>query len=231
VKLILLPGMDGTGSLFEKFAELLATTYEVEIVQYPTLDCRTYLELEKQVRAITPASDPFVIVAESFSSPVAVLCASSHPPSLKGLIICAGFVSSRVAGWRRFLYSHLSPVVFRSKPPEVVVRVFLTGSNAPPSLVTAVRSAISLVKPGVLADRVRAILTCDVRAELAMVDIPIMYLQAKQDHLLGPSCLEEMLRIKPLIVVQKIEGPHLLLQREPEKATEAVKVFIEDISR
>jgi pimeloyl-ACP methyl ester carboxylesterase len=231
MKLILLPGMDGTGKLFEDFSKLLSTTYEIEVVQYPSNECRSYSELECFVQSAIPVSTPFVIVAESFSSPLAVLCAARRPSNLKGLVICAGFVCSPVGGWCRYMFLHLTPILFSRRLPDLAVGLFLTGRNASPALLAAVRSTISSVKLEVLADRLRTILECDVRAELVKIDIPILYLRAKQDRLIRPVCLQEIQRIRPQVMVKEIQGPHLLLQREPERAVEALKAFMQQIPR
>ena len=226
LKLILLPGMDGTGKLFEPLANRLNPTFAIQVVQYPTDQCLSYTELERLVQSALPASQPFVILAESFSTPLSVMCAAHNPPNLKGLILCAGFVTTPVRGWRRFLYSRLAPIVLNRALPDIVIRSFLAGSGAPPSLQTAIQSAISSVKPNVLVHRLHTILTCNVRAELATVAVPILYLQAKQDRLVKTSCLNEIQRIKPSLTVEQLRGPHLLLQREPDQSAAAIKSWL-----
>jgi pimeloyl-[acyl-carrier protein] methyl ester esterase len=97
--------------------------------------------------------------------------------------------------------------------------------DTPASLLTAVRSAISSVRPRVLAARLRAVLECDVRADLSKIVVPILYLQAKADRLVDGSCVEEIQRIKPQVKVVTIDGPHLLLQRQPRMAAGTVVEF------
>jgi hypothetical protein len=48
-------------------------------------------------------SEPFVLLAESFSTPVAIRVAAENPTNLKGLILCAGFATSPVSGLPRML--------------------------------------------------------------------------------------------------------------------------------
>jgi hypothetical protein len=231
LKLILLPGMDGTGKLFEPLTTHLNSSFEIEAVEYPTDQCLTYPELERMIQSSIPASQPFAILAESFSTPLAVMCAARNPPNLKGLILCAGFVSSPVRGLRRSLYSCLAPIVLNRTPPNTVIRTFLAGPNAPPELLTAIQSAISSVDRKVLLYRLRTILTCDARPELAKVTVPILYLQAKQDRLINPSCLDEIRRIKPSLTVEQLTGPHLLLQRKPEQSAAAIEAWLQKITQ
>ena len=122
--------------------------------------------------------------------------------------------------------SLLAPLVFRVPLPNLAAKLWLVGPDAPPSLLAAVRSAVSSVQSKVLAARLQAVLGCDVRVELGRVARPILYIQAQQDRLVSASCLEELRRIKPQMSVAELEGPHLLLQREPRRAAETVARFV-----
>lgn len=230
LELILLPGMDGTGELFPEFVAALAAEFETVTVRYPTERCLSYAELEDLVRAACPTSAPFMLLAESFSTPLAIQYAASNPVNLEGLILCAGFATSPVLGWRRLLGWLLSPLVFRVPLPNFAAKHWLVGPDAPPSLLALVRSAISSVRPEVLAARLRAVLECDARAELCRVAAPVLYVQAKQDRLVSPACLGELRRIKPQMAVSVLRGPHLLLQREPLRAAETVVRFVRRVA-
>ena len=230
LKLVLLPGMDGTGELFSEFAAALAGEIEIATVRYPTERCLSYSELEGFVRAACSISGPFVLLAESFSTPLAIKYAASNPENLEGLVLCAGFATSPVQGWRRLLGWLLAPLMFGIPLPNLAAKLWLVGPDGSPSLLAAVRSVVSSVQPKVLAARLRAVLACDVRAELGQVVVPVLYIQAKQDRLVNASCLEELRRIKPQMAVTALQGPHLLLQREPRRTAEVVAVFAQHLA-
>jgi serine aminopeptidase S33 family len=143
-----------------------------------------------------PASGPFVLVAESFSTPLAIQLAATNPPNLKGIVLCAGFITSPVRGRLRRVGLFFSPVLFSAGLPESAARYWLTGSSASPALLASVRAAISSVRPAVLSARLRAVLTCDASVELEKIAVPILYLQAKKDRLVKESSLNEIRRIK-----------------------------------
>jgi pimeloyl-ACP methyl ester carboxylesterase len=224
--LVLLPGMDGTGELFTDFVNATPEAFKTATVRYPTDRCLSYSELADIVRASCPVSGPFVLVAESFSTPLAIQCAAAKPVNLAAPVLCAGFASSPLRGWRQCLGSLFAPTFFRIPLPRFVAKRWLAGLDAPPALLTALRAAISSVQPRVLASRARAVLACDASAELGHVAVPILYLQAKQDCLVGASCLEEIRRIKPQVTVAAFEGPHLLLQRDPKGTAEVIAEFV-----
>jgi pimeloyl-ACP methyl ester carboxylesterase len=221
--------MDGTGKLFEPLVGQLGHVCEIQVVEYPRDRPLSYSELEALVRPVLPTSHPFVLLGESFSSPLAVALAANAPLNLKGLILCAGFVRSPVHGLNRRLYSLIAPLVIGKRLPDRVIRWLLAGPNAPPALLAEIQSAISSVAPSVMTYRLRTILACDARAELAKVHIPILYLQAEQDRLVGPECLDDIPAIKPLTVA-RITGSHLLLQCEPEKSAAAIEAWLRKLT-
>jgi len=225
-KLVLLPGMDGTGELFREFVKALPDEIKTEVVRYPGDVILSYVDLMPFVLAAIPESAPFVLLAESFSTPLAIEFAASCPSNLKGVIICVGFVASPAQGWRRLVASLFAPVAFRVTPPKFVLRFLMAGRDAPLSRRVPVGSALSEVEPKVMAARLRAVLRCDVRAELGRVAVPIFYLQAMQDRLVGGDCVEEILRVRPETVVEAIDGPHQLLQRHPQRSAGIVAEFL-----
>jgi pimeloyl-ACP methyl ester carboxylesterase len=224
-KLVLLPGMDGTGDLFAPFVQALPQGFEVQIVRYPADRALSSPELAQLLESVTVGSEPFVLLAESFSSPLAIEWAATDPPNLRGLVICAGFASSPIPSWLRSICSFLAPMCFLVTPPPIAIKLLLVGTNPPNGMVAAVQSAISSVKQSVLCARLRNILACDVRSALSRVTTPMLFVQAKRDRLVGGTMLEEMRKLKPSATVETIDGPHLLLQREPKGSARAVVRF------
>ena len=224
-KLVLLPGMDGTGELFSDFIKALPQSFETEIVRYPPNQCLTASELLHLLESNGCGSEPFVVVAESFSSPLAFQWAATRPSNLRGLVICAGFATTPIRGPLRAILRLLSRFCFLITPPASAIKLLLVGRDAPASLVVAVRSAISSVRPEVLSRRLRIVLTCDARSELKNVTVPMLFIQPGQDRLVGSDRLEEMQRIRPSALAESVSGPHLFIQREPEKAAELVAKF------
>jgi pimeloyl-ACP methyl ester carboxylesterase len=218
--------MHGTGNLFSEFMSMMPEPKHIEAPNYPTDASPSYDQLQAMVEFGAPKSEDFVLLAESFSTPLAIQYSATNPPNLKGLILCAGFAASPLLGWRRLFASLIAPLVFRFPLSKIAVSHFLIGQDAPESLHTAVRAAIRSVKPRVLTARLRQVLAVDVRDALEKVSVPILFIQAQQDRLVGPSCLEEIARIKTEIEIEQIDAPHLILQREPQQAADVVTQFM-----
>jgi len=222
--------MHGTGELFSEFMSFIPEPKHIEALCYPAGASPSYHQLLGAVQSFVPANELYVLVAESFSTPPAILFAATNPPNLRGLILCAGFATSPVRGWGKLLAALIAPLAFRLPLPKAALAHFLLGKQAPESLHASVRAAIRSVEPAVFAARLLQTLKADVRAELAKVAVPILYIRAGQDRLVPTSCLEEIQRIKPQTEVVKIDGPHLILQREPRRAAEAVARFLQRLA-
>ena len=226
-RILLLPGMDGSGELLREFVGALPVGVETTVVHYPGDHVLTYAELEELVRAAIPVGEEFVLLAESYSTPLAIRVAAKQPEGLRALVLCSGFASSPVRGWLRDVAMMLPLRTLRVVFPETMVRWLMVGWDAPQALVSVVASEVDWVEPHVLAARVREVLSCNVDAELAKVAVPIQYLRAAEDRLVAVECLEEILMIQPGTAVTVLDGPHLLLQREPVASAARVVEFLE----
>ena len=70
--LVLLPGLDGAGELFADFVAALPEACTATVVAYPADKFLSYRDLRPFVSAAVPKSERFVLVAESFSTPLAI---------------------------------------------------------------------------------------------------------------------------------------------------------------
>ncbi|MGC2638241.1 MAG: alpha/beta hydrolase [Acidobacteriaceae bacterium] len=225
-KILILPGMDGTGKLLIEFMGELPASLRTEIPQYPTDRVLTYDDLAKMVRSLCEDSPPFVLMAESFSTPLAIRIAAENLANLQGLILCAGFARSPVRGAKRWVVSVLAPLLTRAVLPEAAIRAWLVGRDATSTLVRITRETIASVQPAILTARLRAVLACDVRADLLHVTVPLLYLQAQHDRLVRPRCLKGIRTIRPDVRAVVVDGPHFLLQREPQQTAHIVTEFL-----
>ena len=222
--LVLLPGLHGNAELYKDFMKALPATFVSKALVFPDVSL-SYQHLLRLVQFYVEDSPPFVLVAESFSTPLAIKFAATNPPNLKGVVLCAGFATSPLRGATRILGRYLAPCL-PFAPPGVAGAIMVSGSYAPDSILGRLRSAINSVPPAVLVDRIQSVLACDVLDDLHCVNAPILYMQAAYDRLVHPVCLEEMRRVKPEIEVAVLNGPHILLQLMPRQSANVVTEFV-----
>lgn len=227
MKLVLLPGMDGTGRLFADFVSALGNQFDARVVSYPRGEPLQYAELEEFARSVNDDAGPFVLVAESFSTPIAIRWASSAPQDMKALVLCAGFARSPLNGVARLMALALGPILLRWNPPDFVLQKLLFGRRVDSSLLAGVRAALADVEPGVLGKRLRSVLTCDERANLQRLTLPILLIRPTRDRLVPTSAYEQIQAVNPIVKVKTVDGPHLILQTKPAECAEIISAFVE----
>jgi pimeloyl-ACP methyl ester carboxylesterase len=222
-RLVLLPGLDGTGLLFKPLLRALPAHICTQVVAYPG-DCHlSYPALAQWVLGRLPPDEPYVLLGESFSGPVAVLVAAQRPP--QALVLACSFICSPLP-WLRPIRHVLNWL----PSPLAWLRYWswaLVGAKAPAEVTNALRAALATVSPQVLLQRAAAISTVDVTQDFAALSCPVLYVQAARDRLVPPSCADEVLRLHPGTAVKRIDGPHGLLQVRPERCAEVIASFMD----
>ena len=223
--MILLPGLDGTGELFTPLVENLPPMFEPVRISYANEPVTNYDELLPQVQRRLPHDEPFILVAESFSGPLAAKIAAMRPKNLEALILCATFVENPLPGMG-WIYRFVSSWMFRLPPPRTLIRYLLAGANGSNALVDQLLAIAWSLKPEVIASRIRLVLTVNAMQALTVCQIPILYLRATRDKLVGSHCANRILQLNSQAKMGEIDAPHLLLQTEPDKAISAISHFL-----
>lgn len=224
---VLLPGMDGTGDLFEPFIAALGPEFSVTVVRYSTAEPLNYAELESLAHAALPAEGDFVILGESFSGPIAVSLAAAGSSRLKGLVLCCTFVRNPLPTLA-VLKPFIGALPVGLAPVRTLSHIFL-GRFSSANLRNALARAITKVATPTFHARLRAVLSVDVSQKLTEVSVPILYLRASQDRLVPQSASKLIQQICPHMKVVPIEGPHFLLQASPSEAAKAVVAWLREI--
>jgi pimeloyl-[acyl-carrier protein] methyl ester esterase len=221
--IVILPGLDGTGQLLGAFVRQLGPDLDTRLVAYPSDRELDYEQLATLVVDSLPRDKPFVLVAESFSGPVASRVAAQHPSGLAGVVFCASFVSSPIPALR-----HVSALL-RFAPvralPVAALAAVLLGRWSSKSHVARLERALGAVRPSVLRARARAALSA-VLPPVGSIQVPVLYLQAESDRLVSRACFERLRRVAPSATVATIPGPHFLLQAAPQACANAVRSFV-----
>jgi len=217
-RMVLLPGLDGTGALFDDFVCAAPATVRPEVVPLPR-EPFGYVELVEHLAPQLRLTTDTILLAESFSGPLAVLLAQRH--EIAALVLCNSFVTPPRA--RALAALTLSPL-FHLPLPAAVIRWFLVGANAPDALVARIRAAVASVPPAVLAARMASVLRVDVSDALARCSSPIVYLRGSEDRLVPEASANAVVKAAsaPVSLV-RIPGPHLLLQAAPRAAWRAIE--------
>jgi len=220
--------MDGTGDLLDSFVAAMSPGIKVKVLRYPVAEVLDYEGLEVLVRAELPVDEPYVLLGESFSGPVAIALAASRPPQLVGLVLCCTFARNPLPLMSVFRFGvGLLPIA--AMPVGILARLLL-GRFYTVVWYRALSQALAQVEPSVMRARLRAVLSVDVSRQLEAVVVPTLYLRAMQDGVVPRSAGQHLLQIKPDIAVQELKAPHFLLQVVPEEAARSVTKFVSGLT-
>ena len=179
---VLLPGMDGTGSLFSDFVSALSKDSNPIVVTYPPDQPLAYAELEALVSARLP-SQPYILVGESFSGPIAIALAAAAPAGLRGIVLVCSFAKTPVPGFVGTLLSRLP--LWRA--PTRLAAAALLGRYSSSAHRARLSSAMDKVSANAWRARLRAVLSVDVISKLKAIKVPLLYLQAAHDRVVPRS--------------------------------------------
>ena len=219
---VLLPGMDGSGTLFGDFKTALAA--KTLIVSYPKDQPLGYEQLEALVQRALPASEPYILLGESFSGPIAIALAAKGVPGLRGVILVCTFARLRPPRAPTFLHALFERLPFWKLPVALGARGLFGRFDSSEMRANLMR-AIEGVSPDVWRSRMRSVLNVDVTPQLERVGVPILYLRASHDRVVPAKAVALISRINPRVRVVTIDGPHALLQSNPVACATAVRAF------
>lgn len=225
--LVLLPGMDGTGALFDPLVEALAGTIQVKVVRYPLAAPAGYAELERFAEASLPGEGPLILLGESFSGPIAISLAANHSERVRGLILCCTFARNPYPALS--LLKHLMRLVPFKLVPTHIAEAALLGRFATPKLRTALSAALAGVSSIALQSRLKAVLAVDAAPAMGRVGVPILYLRASEDRVVPDAAGDFIRSIQPAAHMVQISGPHCLLQAAPRAAASAIQQFVQAV--
>ncbi|WP_426400893.1 alpha/beta fold hydrolase (plasmid) [Ralstonia sp. R-29] len=225
VTLVLLPGMDGTGRLFQPLLAEMNKGIEPKVITYPESEPLTYEALLPRIQAAVQAIDgPYVVLGESFSGPLAIEIAASRPLGMRGLILCCTFARNPHPRMRP-LRSALNLLPFNVAIASIGSRL-LFGRFFTQPLHRMFQQAVATVTPAVFRVRLRSVLEVDVTDNLAAVQVPLLYLQGAQDNVVPRSAAALIQQIRSDTQLVEMDAPHCLLQAVPRDAARVIADFV-----
>lgn len=221
MKILILPGLDGMAELRADFCAQLSSDFEVSVVEYPVGLVR-YTDFLNWIEGALPEQN-YVVVAESFSGPLAIQFAAERPVHLKGVVFVATFAKAP----RKLpaaVLSLLDLVPFHLNAFSVMAQPLMMGRWRNRAFTKLFHENNKIVPARTIRGRIRELLSVDYTAKLAMIDVPYIYLGASHDRLVPSRTADEFRPGAQSVCV--VEGPHFLLQAQPKAVAEHVEAFV-----
>lgn len=218
-EIVLLPGLDGTGDLFDRVVPHLAREFTVNVVRYPPDATLGYAGYVERVRHEI-GSRPVYVLGESFSGPVAVLVARQLGRQVQGIVLAATFVKNPLPQWFIRILARADP----SATPRNIRDALLMGHYGDQELRNKVEDIVRALSRPVRAARLRAVAEVDVRGDLMQLECPILALHGRDDWLVRKAPMQRAIGAKGRARMIVFPAAHMLLQTRPaEAATEIIE--------
>ena len=225
---VLLPGIDGTGRMFGPLIAQLPDWLTPHVIAYPSQQVLSYTQLTEFVLPQLPVDEPFVLIAESFAGPLALLLAQQAGDNLKAVVLCATFISNPRPHLAKLAPLLLHERVLALPPQKWMARLFVTGFDAPDAMLEQALEIHKHVSAQVILHRLHEVIHSDVQEILRACHIPLLHLYALHDHLILQRATREIQQLRPDIRSIGIDGPHYLLQTRPQQCVAAIETFLRD---
>ena len=219
MKLVLLPGLDGTGLLFQPLLKTLPSDVDVVVISYPPNVLMGYKELVEYVDARLPEED-YILVAESFAGPIAYQLAQRNSSYLQSVIFVATFLESP-----RPLLSKLSvlfsPSLIRVMP-DLMIKSFLLGFSANKDVLGLFKESLKRVSPKVLSFRLNELSKLSQNDEQRQ-NVSALYIQASNDNLVLKKSAEDFKKAFSRLEIFEVKGSHFILQTSPQACSNIIE--------
>lgn len=183
--LVLVPGIDGTGLLFYRQVPLLEPRYAVTTTRLRD----TAREMDELVadlhQSILAASDrPVTLLGESFGGALAISYALAHPEQVGRLVILNSFAQfgSPARLWLGYHLLRATPWGMMRLVRQLNGRRMHSPGTDPDEIRRFLQLMQNTTREGYLS-RLHILRNYDVRAQLASLKAPVLYLAADRDVL------------------------------------------------
>ncbi len=229
LRIILLPGVYGTGLMFTPLVDAMPEEYDCRIISYPIDKVLSYSELTKYVAERIPQDKPFIILAESFSGPIALMLTELLGENLKALILVCTYVTNPHPWLAKFSKFVLKDHIVARTPSRFMARFMIAGFKMSDEMLDLAFSIQRRVSAKVFRYRLYEAMAVDVSGILKRLKMPILHMYAKNDRVIPRSAQRKIKHIRPDLNSVAIPGPHYLLQTKAEECLRSIKPFLKSL--
>jgi pimeloyl-[acyl-carrier protein] methyl ester esterase len=209
-KLVLLPGLDGSGRLFGPFIDCVADFLDPSPFAYPADRLWGYDELLPFVLERLPPGRS-IVLGESFSGPLAVMLAAAAPDRVAAVVLVSSFtrlpVPRAAAAAARF--------VDAARCPAGAIDLALTSRTTPAEMRSELLRQVRSLSSQLVERRLRAVFEADTASALGRLACPVLAIHGRSDRLVPLWWAKRDLGRIRSVAFRVVDGPHMLLQTSP----------------
>lgn len=218
MKILLLPGLDGTGLLFDKLLEAFPKGFDISVVSLDKLPGSTYIEQASELERVYSGEDLFLI-AESYSGRIAYELCGIIGSRVLGIAFLASFVS-RPSFISRFA-SYLPLAMLKSTFfTRWLIKLLGFNGGGDKDLVDSVFRALQQSERLKLKIRLTNIakLTNPERS----CECPAIYIKPTKDYLVSKRAVHELASVFVNVKFVNVMGGHFIAQSYPQDCAQII---------
>jgi len=226
--LVLLPGFDGTGKLFDGLINELGNNFNIVAINYcEEVTIEAYLTC---INEKIGQNKQVILLAESFSGPIALHFITNHSDKIKCCIFSTSFSKTPFLSLCKAAV-FLPDIFFQSTAlQKIAIKYYCYGKYFTNHLGERTLKAINSISANTVKKRLK--LLCTQQSHKLIKDknhnifMPCLYLQASEDKIVRKSLASDLCNALPNVNKVTINGPHLLLQTKPKECASAILDFV-----
>ena len=221
MKLVLLPGMDGTGRLFEQL--LQSYSGEAQVIALPERGDQSHVVMAEYICKKLLDED-VILLAESYSGSIVPHLLNMSGCRIKAVVFVASFLSPPHKSL--LALAQYAPIHWLSGLPfaSLAHRALFLGWSVAASTLSEFVSVLRSVPEPILKQRLKELQ--NIELPCVEFEIPVAYVQATQDKLVLPHKAQEMAVVFKKISYYKIKAPHFVLQVKPQESAQLIGTAI-----
>nr|WP_086939390.1 alpha/beta hydrolase [Thaumasiovibrio occultus] len=218
MKIVLLPGLDGTGDLFADLLNALPSTLDVDVVSYSSISALSYSEQAQEIAA-RYQDEEVLLVGESYSGRVAYELCHLLGERVKGVVFLASFIS------RPSLYSRFAafvPLCFLRSNLLAKWLLYMVGFNMIGGIgrVEPVFRSLEKADQNKLKARLKNIARLDKPTKT--VACPVTYISPSNDRLIAKRSVQYLSSLCSDFTNIEVVGGHFIAQSNPVECAKVI---------
>ncbi|WP_143735426.1 alpha/beta fold hydrolase [Microbulbifer mangrovi] len=218
MKILFLPGMDGTGLLFNELIQNIPKEIDLEVVCLNEMQAVSYRQQAEEIAGKIGSSN-VVVVAESYSGRIAYELCNILGGRVSKVVFIASFVS-RPGKLARFAASLPESVIKPNLFPNWLMKMLCFNGLGKRALMDQVRQAIAEVGPSTLKQRLLNIAELD--EPKGHLPTAAVYIRPTNDRLVSYDAVKVLGNIYPHLSIESVEGGHFIAQTAPESCARVI---------
>lgn len=184
-----------------------------------------------------PASQPFVLVGDSFGAAIALEAASRRPSGLRGVVASGGFAQSPLGSPFLRFFVRIGPLLPETVYSPLVVpfhaRLLASRFDPEGEAGWSVSSTCDLFRSSTPARsywaRARAAEAFDLRTRLRAISVPVLLLTPEDDRLIPPLAVAPLRQIPGATEIMLPRTGHMFRYTHPGPYGRTVAQFMHDL--